>query len=131
MKVERPLTLLMIGMMYCPDCNIAFAYMEEMSRVNPLITARYFPRDPTPGARDFMRLRTGAVRTPQIFAVSPGGGVIGDAYVETPARVTALLSGAATDEERREIFNAFRSGAYDRDVEDDLVLLVQSAVTQQ
>ncbi|MDR1472257.1 MAG: thioredoxin family protein [Synergistaceae bacterium] len=127
-RVNRPLVILMIGMMYCPDCGIAFAYMEAMSRINPLITARYIPRDPTPGARDFMNRRTGVVRTPQIFIVEPDGAVRLGAYVETPARVTALLAAAASDEERKSVFADFRAGIYDEDVQDDLASLIDSAL---
>jgi hypothetical protein len=127
-RVDTPVTILMIGMMYCPDCNIAFAYMEAMAKLNPLITSRYFPRDPTPGARDFMTQRTGVVRTPQIFIVAPDGVVLDGAYVETPSNVTAMLAAAATDEQKKSIFADFRSGRYDEDVERDLVSLIEHAL---
>jgi hypothetical protein len=126
-QIDHPVTLLMIGMMYCPDCKIVSPYLETLSGANPYIRTRYLVRNDTPGAREFMAARTGRTNMPSVFAVRPDGSVADGAYVETPAKVTAMLASAATDDERDAIWNDFHSGAYDEDVQNDLLELVLSA----
>jgi thiol-disulfide isomerase/thioredoxin len=126
-KIDSPVVLLMIGMMYCPDCKAAKPYMEELARLNPLIRTKYMVRNDTPGAREFMKARTGRTNMPAIFAITPGGKVLDGAYVETPARVTALLEAAGTEVERDAIWDDFHNGVYDEDVQRDLLALVERA----
>jgi hypothetical protein len=126
-KIDRPITLLMIGMMYCPDCKIVYPYIEALSAINPLISTKYMVRNDTPDAREFMTAHTGRTNMPAVFAIRPDGSVAPGAYVETPSRVTSMLESAATDVERDAIWNDFHSGTYDEDVQRDLLTLVLNA----
>jgi hypothetical protein len=83
-KIDSPATLLMIGMMYCPDCKIVSPYLEALSSLNPYIRTRYLVRNDTPGAREFMTVRTGRTNMPSVFVIRPDGSVADGAYVETP-----------------------------------------------
>ena len=125
-KIDSPVILLMIGMMYCPDCKAAAPYMEELARLNPLITTKYMVRDDTPGAKEFMKARSGRTNMPAIFAITPDG-VLDGAYVETPESVTALLGAAKTEAERDAVWDDFHSGVYDEDVQRDLLSLATRA----
>jgi glutaredoxin len=128
-KIDTPLTLLMIGMMYCPDCKVVSPFMEAIANLNPKIKTRYIVRNDTPGAREFMQLRTGRTNMPSIFVVSDDGAVLSGAYVETPERVTALLASAADDKARDKIWDDFHLGVYDEDVQHDLIDLIKNAKT--
>jgi glutaredoxin len=122
-KIDSPAVLLMIGMMYCPDCKAAYPYMEKLAEINPLIDTKYLVRNETPGAREFMAARTGRTNMPSIFVLEPDGTVLDGAYVETPARVTDML--AEADEAAREaIWDDFHSGVYDEDIQRDLISLI-------
>jgi hypothetical protein len=126
-EIDYPVTLLMIGMMYCPDCKVVSPYLEALSGINPYIRTRYLVRNDTPGAREFMAARTGRTNMPSVFVIRPDGSVADGAYVETPAKVTAMLASAATDDERGAIWDDFHNGTYDEDVQSDLLKLVLSA----
>ena len=130
-KIDYPVTLLMIGMMYCPDCKIVSPYLEALSSFNPYIRTRYLVRNDTPGAREFMTARTGMTNMPSVFVIRLGGSVADGAYVEKPEKVTALLASAATDDERDAIWDDFHSGMYDEDVQSDLLKLILSASKKQ
>jgi uncharacterized protein YbaR (Trm112 family) len=130
-KIDYPVTILMIGMMYCPDCKVVYPYLEALPRVNPYIRTRYLARNDMPRAREFMAARAGRTNMPSVFVIRPDGSVADGAYVETPARVTDMLASAATDEERDAIWNDFHDGAYDKDVQSDLLKLVLSASRKQ
>ncbi|MDR1965858.1 MAG: thioredoxin family protein [Synergistaceae bacterium] len=129
-KIGTPVTLLMIGMMYCPDCKTAAPFMEAMARLNPLVTTRYIVRNDAPGAREFMIARTGRQNMPSIFVLRDDGKVLDGAYVETPSRVSAMLE-SADEGERDAIWDDFHSGAYDEDVQRDLIALVKNAVKEK
>jgi glutaredoxin len=126
-KIEYPTTLLMIGMMYCPDCKAAYPYLETIARLNPLIRTKYIVRNDTPGAREFMASRTRRSNMPSVFVLRPDGKVLDGAYVETPAKVTELLAAAATEGERDAIWDDFHSGLYDEDIQRDLLELISKA----
>ncbi|MDR1508490.1 MAG: thioredoxin family protein [Synergistaceae bacterium] len=130
-KIDYSVTLLMIGMMYCPDCKIVSPYLEALSEFNPYIRTRYLVRNDTQGAREFMTAHTGRTNMPSVFVIRPDGSVADGAYVETPARVTAMLASAATDDERNAIWDDFHNGDYDEDVQSDLLKLVLSASKKQ
>lgn len=123
--VNEPLTLLVIGMTYCPDCKVIYPFVEALPRINPLISARYIVRNETPGVREFMTTRTGRINMPSIFVLGPDGTVLDGAYVETPARVTSLLESASTEQERDSVWSDFHGGIYDEDVQRDLLLLIK------
>jgi excinuclease UvrABC nuclease subunit len=124
-KIDKRLTLLVIGMMSCPDCTVVYPYLEAMEAANPFISVRYLVRDNTPDARKFMSYHTGRTNTPSIFVVR-NGKVLNGAYVETPSRVTALLEAAKNKEERNEIWKDFHSGVYDEDIQSDLLELISN-----
>jgi glutaredoxin len=128
-KIDRPLVLLMIGMTYCPDCKAAYPFMEAVSRVNPYVTTRYIPRNSTPGAREFIKARAGRTNMPAIFALRPDGKVLDGAYIETPSKVTGLIMNATSDEERDSIWEDFHSGVYDEEIENDLLRLLETALS--
>jgi hypothetical protein len=126
-KIDRPLVLLMIGMTYCPDCKAAYPFMEAASRVNPYVTARYIPRNGTPGAREFIEARAGRTNMPAIFVLRPDGEVLDGAYIETPSKVTGLIINASSDEERDSVWEDFHNGVYDEEIENDLIRLLETA----
>ncbi|MDR3281371.1 MAG: thioredoxin family protein [Synergistaceae bacterium] len=126
-KIDAAATLLMIGMMYCPDCKVVSPFMEAIAKLNPKISTRYILRNDTPGAKEFMQNRTGRTNMPAIFVLSPDGTVLSGAYVETPERVTGMLASAATDGERDKIWDDFHEGVYDEDVQRDLIELIKNA----
>jgi glutaredoxin len=119
----------MIGMTYCPDCKAAYPYMEAVSRVNPHVTTRYIPRNGTPGAREFIQARAGRTNMPAIFVLRPDGEVLEGAYIETPSKVTGLLANASSDEERDAVWEDFHNGIYDEEIENDLLALVETALS--
>jgi uncharacterized protein YbaR (Trm112 family) len=128
--VESPVVLLMIGMMYCPDCKAAYPYIEAISRLNPLVRTKYLVRNETPGAREFMKNRTGRANMPAIFVVRADGKVLDGAYVETPEKVTKML--AETPEENRDaIWDDFHNGVYDEDIQRDILDLISKAAANQ
>ncbi|MDR1379657.1 MAG: thioredoxin family protein [Synergistaceae bacterium] len=124
-SVDTRLTVLMIGMMRCPDCRAVYPYTEAMA-ANPFISVRYLARDKTPGAREFMIARTGRSNTPSIFIVRPNGEVLDGTYVETPTSVTALLAAAKSAEDRRRIWDDFHKGIYDEYIQRDLLALISN-----
>ena len=124
-KIDKRLTLLVIGMMNCPDCTAVYPYVEAMEPANPFISVRYLARNDTPGAREFMSSRTGRTNTPSIFIVR-NGKILNRAYVETPSRVTALLEATKNEEERDVIWEDFHSGVYDEDIQSDLLELISN-----
>ncbi|MDR3164833.1 MAG: thioredoxin family protein [Synergistaceae bacterium] len=128
-KINRPLVLLMIGMTYCPDCTAAYPFTETASRVNPYVTARYIPRNGTPGAREFIESRAGRTNIPAIFVLRPDGKVLDGAYIETPSKVTGLIVNALSDEERDSVRENFRKGIYDEEIENDLLSLLETALS--
>jgi glutaredoxin len=127
-KIDSPITVLMVGMMFCPDCKAATPYLEAMARINPLVSTRYIARDTTEGAREFMLARTGQTHIPTIFITNPDGDVLDGAYIETPSAVTALLESSDSEEERRAILEEFRAGGNDEDIQSDLAALVETAL---
>jgi len=124
-EIDEPAVLLMIGMMYCPDCKVVSPFMEAIARINPLVETRYIVRNDTPGAREFMKARTGRTNMPAIFALSPDGTVLDGAYVETPESVTRLLEAAEDDEAKDKIWDDFHGGVYDEEVQRDLIKLLE------
>jgi len=126
-SIESPAILLMIGMMYCPDCKAVTPYIETMAKLNPLVRTKYILRNETPGAREFMKSRTGRINMPAVFVLRADGKVLDRAYVETPEKVTARLASAATDEERDAIWEDFHNGVYDEDIQRDLLELISKA----
>jgi glutaredoxin len=130
-KIDKRITLLVVGMMFCPDCTAVYPYLEAMKAANPFISTRYLVRDATPGAREFMISRTGRPNVPSIFVVRPdktngwrSGKISSKAYVETPIRVTNLLQSAKSNTERAAVWKDFRAGVYDEDIQRDLLDLI-------
>jgi glutaredoxin len=128
-KIDRPLVLLMIGMTYCPDCKAAYPFTEAASRANPNVTTRYIPRNGTPGAREFIEARAGRTNMPAIFVLRPDGKVLDGAYIETPSKVTGMIMNAASDEERDAVWEDFHNGVYDEEIENDLLRLMENALS--
>ena len=126
-EIDSPVILLTIGMMFCPDCKVIYPYAEALARSNPMIRTKYIVRNETPGAREFMKARTGRTNMPAIFVLKQDGTVLDGAYVETPAKVTALLEAAAAEKDEKKsdaIFDDFHNGVYDEDVQRDLLALI-------
>ena len=137
-KIDKRLTVLVVGMMYCPDCAAIYPYVQAMEAANPFIRVRYIVRDSAPEVMDFLSSRTERTNVPSIFIVRPGkkmgnrrGEILNGAYVETPSRVTALLDAAKSDEERKVIWDDFHSGVYDEDIQRDLLDLILNAWDQR
>jgi hypothetical protein len=128
--IAKPVTLLFIGMMYCPDCKTAVPFVEAAAEINPLIETKYFVRNGTPGAKEFTAARTGRPNIPAIFAISDGV-VAKSAYVETPAWVTMLLRRAKTNEEREAVWDDFHAGKYDEEVQRDILELIREAAGEK
>jgi hypothetical protein len=128
-KIDRPLILLMIGMTHCPDCKAAYPFTEAASRVNPHVTTRYVPRSGTPGAREFIMARAGRTNMPAIFVLRPDGEVLDGAYIETPSKVTGMIADAPSDEERDAVWKDFHNGVYDEEIENDLLRLLETALS--
>ena len=126
--VNSMLTLFVIGMTSCPDCTVVYPFVEALPKINPLIRTKYILRE-TPGAREFMTARTDRMNVPSVFVLKPDGTVLEGVYVETPARVTALLESAQTETERRVVWDEFRGGLYDEEVQRDLLLLIEGRGT--
>ena len=132
-KIEERITVLVIGMMFCPDCKAVYPYVEAMKAANPFISVRYLERS-APGAREFMLSRTGRANVPMIFGVRPDGTkgnrdgkIWGKSYTETPERVTGLLQAAKTERERSTVWKDFHAGVYDEDIQRDLLDLILQA----
>jgi len=130
-KIDKRITVLVVGMMFCPDCRAVYPYVEAMKAANPFISTRYLIRDSTPGAREFMVSRTGRPNVPTIFVVRPdkidgywNGKISGKAYVETPGRVTDLLQTAKSEREQAAVWRDFHGGIYDEDIQQDLLDLI-------
>jgi len=130
-KVDKQLTLLVIGMMFCPDCTAVYPYVEAMEAANPLISVRYLTREGAPEVKKFMSSRTGRTNVPSIFVVRPSGEngdwdgkILNGAYVETPYYVTLRLNAANSNEERVGIWKNFHAGVYDEHIQRDLLYLI-------
>ena len=95
-KINKQVTMLVIGMMYCLDGKAAYPYVEAIKDANPFVSAWYLVYEDTPGAREFLISRTGRTATPSIFIVR-NGEVLNGAYVEAPSRVVALLEAAKNE----------------------------------
>ena len=57
------------------------------------------------------------------------GEVLNGAYVEAPARVSALLGAAENEEEEDVIWSNLPSGVYDEDIQGDLLGLILPAIS--
>ena len=130
-KIDKRITVLVIGVMYCLDGKAAYPFVEVMKAANPFIDTRYLVYIDTPGAREFLISRTGRTSTPSIFVARPGkeggnwnGKVLNGAYVEAPSRVVALLGTAKNEEEENIIWSNLPSGVYDEDIQRDLLDLI-------
>lgn len=126
-KIDSPVVLLTIGMMYCPDCKAVYPYLESLARRNPLVSTKYIVRNDVPGAKEFMAARTGLTKMPSVFALKPDGTVLDGAYVETPKKVTAMLAAAETEADRDKIWDDFHAGIYDEEIQRDLISLITGA----
>ncbi|MCL2010333.1 MAG: thioredoxin family protein [Synergistaceae bacterium] len=103
-KVDKRITLLVIGVMYCLDGKAVYPYVEAMKAANPFISVRYIVYKDTPGAREFMTSRTGQAATPSIFIVRPGGEVLDGGVRGSPfPRHRAAGSGGKRGGERRRL----------------------------
>ena len=130
-KIDKRITVLVIGMMFCPDCKAVYPYVEAMKSANPFISTRYLTRNDTPGAREFIISHTGLPNVPTILVVRPdningywNGRISGKAYVETPGRVTDLLQAAKSERERAAVWKDFHEGVYDEEIQRDLLDLI-------
>jgi glutaredoxin len=127
-KIDTPVTLLLIGMMYCPDCKAVTPYLEAITKLNPKIKTSYMLRNDTPGAKEFITAKTGRPNMPAVFILKNDGTLLEGAYSETPKSVIALLEAARTEAESDKIWDDFHGGRYDEDVQRDLIELIKNAV---
>jgi glutaredoxin len=126
-KIDTPVTLLLIGMMYCPDCKTVTPFLEAITKLNPKIKTSYIVRNDTPGAKEFITAKTGRTNMPAVFVLKNDGTVLEGAYSETPKSVIALLEAAPDDAESNKIWDDFHDGKYDEDVQRDLAELIKNA----
>lgn len=125
-EIGAPFVLAAYTDISCPDCARTIPFVYAASQANPLVRAVYFPRDDA--ARLFMRAQTGKASVPTIFVTDEGGALVGEAYVEYPEKVQALIDSSASKEDADRHRGDLRSGLYDDEIQNGLRKLIESAI---
>lgn len=124
-RVDVPVTMVVFASTTSPESLIVLPFLEAMHKINPLVKTRYFVRDETPEAAELLLARTRMNRVPTVFVAREDGSLLHGAYVEFPARLYAEIRESGKD--ARGVVDDFRAGAYDEEVQMDLVRLLNAA----
>lgn len=121
--VARPVVIVVFSSMSCPDCTAVVPFLCALADANPRIALKFFARNRTTEA--FLRERTGESKVPTVLLSAPDGHLYDGVFVERPRAVRALSASAKDEGAVKKIVDDFRSGAYDAEIEADLIALLE------
>ena len=113
-NISKEIKILAVAEVYCPDCRAVVSFLEKFSELNDKIKIEYSTRGE---AHDLLLKATGVTRIPTLFA---DNGKKSEVFLtEFPKVVQKHMS--ENPEQFDEIKYNFRTGKYNKEIEEELV----------
>lgn len=113
-SIEKDIKILTVAEVYCPDCRAIIPFLEKFSSLNNRITVVYSTRDES---HDLLIKATGEARIPTLFL--DNGTKVKPIFTEFPQTVRRDMK--ENPEKYDEIKYNFRTGKYNRQIEEELL----------
>lgn len=118
-NINKPLNLAVFSLVRCKDAATAIPFLLKLCELIPNVNIKFFDRE---GNEELLEELSGARRVPTILLLDSDGNVV-KKYLEFPENVNKKIE-SSTAEDKEGIVNDFRTGMYNKDIQNDLIDLL-------